>query len=48
MSASDATGRAELVNASVSSEPTLDIGQIVEPVGLEQKRNGALCWGVSH
>jgi hypothetical protein len=53
LSAADATGRVELVNVSVSGEPDLTVGQIVEAAGLvgftwEQVRDGQLRWGISY
>ncbi len=53
LSAADATGRIELVNVSVSGEPFVSVGQVVEPVGLvgftwEQVRNGQLRWGIAY
>jgi hypothetical protein len=53
LSAADETGRAELINVSVSGEPTLDVGQVVAPAGLvgftwEQRRDGELRWGVAY
>jgi hypothetical protein len=45
LSAADASGRVELVNVSISGEPSVRVGQLVEPSGLvgfvwEQTRNG--------
>lgn len=53
LSAADATGRVELVNVSVSGEPPVTVGQVVEPAGLvgftwEQVRNGQLRWGIAY
>jgi hypothetical protein len=53
LSAADATGRVELVNVSVSGEPPVSVGQVVEPAGLvgftwEQVRNGQLRWGIAY
>jgi hypothetical protein len=53
LSAADATGRVELVNVSVSGEPALTVGEVVEPSGLvgfawEQVRNGQLYWGIAY
>ena len=53
LSATDATGRAELVNVNVSGEPDVTVGQIIEPAGLvgfawEQVRGGQLRWGISY
>lgn len=52
LSASDATGRVELVNVSVSGEPDVTVGQVVELAGLvgfawEQVRGGQLRWGIA-
>jgi hypothetical protein len=46
------TGRAELMNISISSDPGVTIGQIVTPVGLtaipwEQTRNGQTRSGIA-
>jgi hypothetical protein len=53
LSAADATGRVELVNVSVSGEPPVGVGQVVDPAGLvgftwEQVRNGQLRWGIAY
>jgi hypothetical protein len=53
LSAADATGRVELVNISVTGEPPVAVGQVVEPSGLvgfswEQVRNGQLRWGIAY
>ena len=53
LSAADASGRVELVNVSISGEPDVTIGQVVEPAGLvgftwEQVRNGQLRWGIAY
>ena len=53
LSAADATGRVELVNVSVSGEPPVGVGQVVDPAGLvgftwEQVRNGPLRWGIAY
>jgi hypothetical protein len=53
LSAADATGRVELVNISVSGEPPVAVGQVVEPSGLvgfawEQIRGGQLRWGIAY
>ena len=53
LSATDATGRVELVNVSVSGEPDVTVGLIVDPAGLvgfawEQVRGGQLRWGISY
>jgi hypothetical protein len=53
LSAADATGRVELVNVSVSGEPPVGVGQVVEPAGLvgftwEQVRDGQLRWGIAY
>lgn len=53
LSAADSTGRVELVNVNVSGEPYVNVGQVVEPVGLvgftwEQVRNGQLRWGIAY
>ena len=50
LSAADATGRVDLLNVSVSGEPKVSVGQIVELTGLvgfewEQTRGGELYWG---
>jgi hypothetical protein len=34
LSAADASGRVELVNVSVSGEPDVRVGQVVQPAGL--------------
>jgi hypothetical protein len=53
LSATDATGRVELVNVNVSGEPDVGVGQVVEPAGLvgftwEQVRGGQLRWGIAY
>ena len=53
LSAADLTGRVELVNVSVSGEPKVRVGQVVEPAGLvgfvwEQTRNGEVRWGIAY
>jgi hypothetical protein len=53
LSAADATGRVELVNVSVTGEPPVSVGQVVDPAGLvgfawEQSRNGQLRWGIAY
>ena len=53
MSASNATGRVELVNISVSGEPPVSVGEVVEPAGLvgfawEQVRKGQMYWGIAY
>jgi hypothetical protein len=53
LSAADATGRVELVNVSVSGEPPVSVGQVVDPAGLvgftwEQVRGGQLRWGIAY
>lgn len=53
LSAADATGRVELVNVSISGEPKVRVGQVVEPAGLvgfvwEQTRNGEARWGIAY
>ena len=53
LSAADENGRVELVNVNVSGDPSVSVGQIVEPVGLvgfawEQTRGGELRWGISY
>jgi len=53
MSAADTTGRVELVNVNVSGEPSVNVGQVVEPAGLvgfawEQVRGGQLRWGIAY
>lgn len=53
LSAADLTGRVELVNVSVSGEPNVHVGQVVEPAGLvgfvwEQTRNGEVRWGIAY
>jgi hypothetical protein len=53
LSATDATGRVELVNVSVSGEPPVAMGNVVEPAGLvgftwEQVRDGQLRWGIAY
>ena len=53
LSAADTTGRVELVNVSVSGEPAVSVGQVVEPAGLvgftwEQVRGGQVRWGVAY
>ena len=53
LSATDATGRVELVNVNVSGEPDVTVGQIIQPAGLvgftwERVRNGQLRWGISY
>lgn len=53
LSASDATGRVELINVNVSGEPDVGVGQVVEPAGLvgfawEQVRGGQLRWGIAY
>jgi hypothetical protein len=53
LSAADASGRVELVNVSVSGEPQVKIGQVVEAAGLagfvwEQTRNGEVRWGIAY
>lgn len=53
LSAADLTGRVELVNVSVSGEPKVRVGQVVEPTGLvgfvwEQTRNGEVRWGIAY
>ena len=53
LSAADATGRVELVNVSVSGEPPVGVGQVVDPAGLvgftwEHVRNGQLRWGIAY
>jgi hypothetical protein len=53
LSATDADGRADVLNVSVPGEPKLVIGQIVVPAGLvgfawEQRRDGELAWGIAY
>jgi hypothetical protein len=53
LSAADPNGRVELVNVSVSGEPKVRVGQVVEPAGLvgfvwEQTRNGEVRWGIAY
>jgi hypothetical protein len=53
LSAADASGRVELVNVSVSGEPQVRVGQVVNPAGLvgfvwEQTRNGEVRWGIAY
>jgi hypothetical protein len=53
LSAADASGRVELLNVSVSGEPQVRVGQVVEPAGLvgfvwEQTRNGEARWGIAY
>ena len=53
LSAADPNGRVELVNVSVSGEPKVHVGQVVEPAGLvgfvwEQTRNGEVRWGIAY
>ena len=53
LSAADNTGRVELVNVSVSGEPAVVIGEVVQPTGLvgfawEQVRDGQLRWGIAY
>jgi hypothetical protein len=53
LSAADPTGRAELVNVSVSGEPAVNVGEVVTPSGMvgftwEQVRNGQLRWGIAY
>lgn len=53
LSAADSTGRVELVNVNVAGEPSVNIGQVVEPTGLvgfawEHVRNGQLRWGIAY
>jgi hypothetical protein len=53
LSAADPTGRVELVNISVSGEPAINVGEVVEPSGLvgfawEQTRDGRVRWGIAY
>ncbi|MFD0854553.1 hypothetical protein ACFQ07_20115 [Actinomadura adrarensis] len=53
LSAANAAGRVELVNVSVTGDPGVSVGQIVNPVGLvafpwEQVRNGERRWGIAY
>ncbi|MEV5571109.1 hypothetical protein AB0L06_13755 [Spirillospora sp. NPDC052269] len=53
LSAADAMGRVELINVSVSHDPDLTIGQVVQPVGLigmawEQNTGGRQRWGIAY
>ena len=53
LSAADASGRVALVNVSVSGEPEVRVGQLVQVAGLvgftwEQTRNGQVRWGVAY
>jgi hypothetical protein len=53
LSAADPNGRVELVNVSVSGEPEVHVGQVVEPAGLvgfawEQTRGGQVRWGIAY
>jgi len=53
LSAADASGRVELVNVSVSGEPQVRVGQVVQPAGLvgfvwEQARGGQNRWGIAY
>jgi len=46
------TGRVELMNVSISGDPGVNVGQIVQPLGLvaipwEQRRGGELRWGIA-
>ena len=53
LSAAGSTGRVELVNVNVSGEPSVAVGQVVEPSGLvgfswEQIRDGRVRWGIAY
>jgi hypothetical protein len=53
LSAANAAGRVELVNVSVTGDPGVNVGQIVNPAGLvafpwEQIRNGERRWGIAY
>ena len=53
LSAADVSGRVELVNVSVSGEPQVRVGQVVQPAGLvgfvwEQARGGQTRWGIAY
>ena len=50
--ADNETGRVELMNISISGDPGVSVGQIVQPDGLtaipwEQRRGGELRWGIA-
>ena len=53
LSAADVeTGRVELMNVSISGDPGVSVGQVVQPLGLtaipwEQRRGGELRWGIA-
>lgn len=47
------SGRVDLLTVSVSGDPGVAVGQVVEPVGLvafawEQSRNGETRWGIAY
>jgi len=53
LSAGDVNGRVELVNVSVSGEPAVSVGEVVQPTGMvgfawEQVRDGQLRWGIAY
>jgi hypothetical protein len=53
LSATDETGRVELVNVSVSGEPDVAVRDLVIPAGLvgftwEQVRDGQVRWGIAY
>lgn len=50
--ADNQTGRVELMNVSLSGDPAVSVGQVVQPLGLaaipwEQRRGGELRWGIA-
>lgn len=50
--ADNETGRVELMNVSISGDPGVSVGQVVQPGGLtaipwEQRRGGELRWGIA-
>lgn len=53
LTATNQSGRADLVNVSVPGEPGVGLGQVVEVQGLlafvwEQERNGTTRWGIAY